>query len=133
MKTIIVCVFSLTYEVVVEAEHLVLVVLVALEFLLEGEGVAAVADAGGPAVHAVPVLRQERLNVDPVLLVVDRLRVVSLSAIIAAEFILLNVNEYLIGQAHVHERVDAPAEGLQLLCLPHVRGEVSQHEPVLSL
>lgn len=82
----------------VEAQQLLLLLLVGFEFLLEADGVASTHNVRGPAVDAVAVLaRQERLNADAILLVMDLLSEILSAAVPADMLALLNVYEDVIG------------------------------------
>ena len=104
LESIVVIVAALQFEVyeqtevAVEAQQLLLLLLVSLEFLLKADGVASTHNVRRPAVHAVAVLAgQERLNADAVLLVMDLLSEILSAAVTADVFALLNVYEDVIG------------------------------------
>ncbi len=100
-------------EVAVETEKIFLVTFVSFKLALKGNGVAAVADVSRTAVNAVAILAgHERLDVDPVLGILDRLREVLTAAILALVLVLFDVDEDVIREAHMDEGVQAALEGL---------------------
>ena len=77
-------------EMVVETKEVILLILVLLQDLLEVWSLRSLANVSRPTVEAVAVHWGKWLDVDALLLVDNRLIVVSPAAMVAAQFVLLN-------------------------------------------
>ena len=99
---------------IVESQKTFLRLLVEIKLALEGNGIASIGDVGRAAINTVAVLGwHERINENTLLLIADLFGIVNATAILALMLILFNIDEYVIGQANVHEGIQAATVGLK--------------------
>ena len=99
---------------IVESQKTFLRLLVEIKLALECDGIASIGDVGRTAINAVAVLGwHERINKNTLLLIADLFGIVNAAAILALMLILFNIDKYVIGQANVHEGIQAATVGLK--------------------
>ena len=120
--------------VIVESKELVLALLVCFQFSLKGNGITSVCDVWGSTVNAMTVIgRHEWINEYTVLFILNLLRIVKATAILALVLVLLNVNQNIIREAHMNESVNSTAICLKALSFSNVAWEICKYETVLCL
>ena len=117
-------------QVIVEAQELVLGLSVAYQHLLEDVDFTSADNVPGTTIETVTVFGEELVDIHSVFRIIDNLRIIMASTVLADIFGLLDGNLNFLGQAQVDEGVHAALVLLQHLRLLDVSWEIGQDESI---